>query len=125
MANTSLTSAKLQAAGIGTFFQPRDLQELGLSFRSLQELVSRGGVEKVGRGVYRLSDVEASEHETIAMVAAAVPSAIVCLLSALTVHGIGTQSPHEVWIALDRKARRPAHPGTRVRIVRFSKAMLS
>ena len=125
MANQPLTGAKLQAAGIGTFFQPRDLRELGVSFRELQELVSSGAVERVRRGIYRLSDAEPSEHETIAMVAVAIPNAIVCLLSALSFYGIGTQSPHEVWIALDRKARRPVYPGTRVRIVRFSKAMLS
>ena len=38
-------------------------------------------------------DVEADELETIAIVAAAVPAAIVCLLSALRVHEIGTQMP--------------------------------
>jgi predicted transcriptional regulator of viral defense system len=45
---------------------------------------------------------------------------IVCLLSALTLHGIGTQAPHEVWLALDRKARKPTLLPARVRIVRFS-----
>ena len=59
------------------------------------------------------------------MVAAAVPHAIVCLMTALRVHEIGTESPHEVWIAIDRKARRPAQPPAQVRVVRFSKAMLT
>jgi predicted transcriptional regulator of viral defense system len=54
------------------------------------------------------------------MVASAIPGAIVCLLSALALHGIGTQAPHEVWLALDRKARKPSRLPTRVRIVRFS-----
>ncbi|MCH7497211.1 MAG: type I methionyl aminopeptidase [Candidatus Marinimicrobia bacterium] len=40
-------------------------------------------------------------------------------------HGIGTQLPHEIWIALDRKARKPVGLPARVRIVRFSGAMLS
>jgi predicted transcriptional regulator of viral defense system len=55
----------------------------------------------------------------------AAPGGIICLLSALRVHDIGTQAPHEVWLALDRKARKPAHPPARIRIVRFSGAMLS
>ena len=38
------------------------------------------------------------------------PNAIVCLLSALRIHDIGTQAPHEVWLALDRKARKPTAP---------------
>ena len=54
------------------------------------------------------------------MVAAAVPNAIMCLLTALLFHDIGTQLPHQVWIALDRKARKPTHPPARLRIVRFS-----
>src|SRR5262249_8103590 len=58
-------------------------------------------------------------------VSSAVPDSIVCLLSALRVHDIGTQAPHEVWIALDRKARKPAHPPALLRIVRFSGPMLT
>jgi predicted transcriptional regulator of viral defense system len=82
-------------------------------------------VEKVGPGLYRLAAAEPSEFETIAMVASAVPGGIICLLSALRLHGIGTQAPHEVWLALDRKARKPARLPARVRIVRFSGAMLT
>ena len=59
------------------------------------------------------------------MVAAAIPKAIICLLTALRYHEIGTQSPHAVWIALDRKCRKPANPPSRVRIVRFSGPMLT
>jgi predicted transcriptional regulator of viral defense system len=121
----SLTKARLEAAGVGAFFRPRDLEPLGISFKQLQGLVSRGAVEKLGEGLYRLSEIEPTELETIAMVASAVPHAIMCLLSALWIHDIGTQSPHEVWIALNRKSRAPARLPTKVRIVRFSGAMLT
>lgn len=63
--------------------------------------------------------------ETIAMVAATVPAGIICLLSALRIHGIGTQAPHEVWLGMDRKARKPVRLPARVRIVRFSGPMLT
>ena len=79
----------------------------------------------MGNGLYRLAEVETTEAETIAMVAAAIPNAIVCLLTALRYYDIGTQSHHEIWIALDRKARKPTHPPARVRIVRFSGPMLT
>lgn len=121
----SLTKARLQTAGLGAFFRPRDIQPLGVSFRQLQKFVSEGTVEKLGAGLYRLSAVEPTELETIAMVASAAPNAIVCLLTALRVHEIGTQSPHEVWIALDRKGRKPSRVPTKLRIVRFSGAMLT
>jgi predicted transcriptional regulator of viral defense system len=122
---TTITKESLQASGIGAFFRPRDIKPLGVSFRQLQSLVSKGLVEDLGSGLYRLSDIEPTELETIAMVASAVPNAIVCLLTALRIHEIGTQSPHEIWIAVGRKARKPVSVPTRVRIVRFSGAMLS
>jgi predicted transcriptional regulator of viral defense system len=120
-----LTSARLRKAGLGAFFRPRDVEPLGVPFPHLQRLVAEGTVEKVGPGLYRLAETQPDELETIAMVASAIPSGIICLLSALRVHGIGTQAPHEVWLALDRKARKPSRLPARVRIVRFSGAMLN
>jgi predicted transcriptional regulator of viral defense system len=120
-----LSKARLNAAGVGAFFRPRDVLPLGVSFRKLQRLVAEGTVEKLGSGVYRLSEVEPNEFETIAMVSAAAPDAIVCLLSALRIHEIGTQSPHQVWLAIDRKARVPRRLPAKVRIVRFSGQMLT
>lgn len=120
-----LTKARLEAAEVGAFFQPRDVLPLGVSFRQLQRFVAEGTVEKLGGGVYRLSEVEPNEFETIAMVATAAQDAIVCLISALRIHEIGTQSPHQVWLAIDRKARVPRRLPAKVRVVRFSGAMLT
>ena len=53
------------------------------------------------------------------------PNAVVCLLSALQFHGLTTQQPHEVWIAVGVKAHRPAIAWPAVRVVRFSGAALS
>ena len=121
----TLTMSRLQQAGLGAFFRPRDVEPLGVSFPGLQRLVATGAVEKVGPGLYRLAAAEPTELETIAMVASAVPAGIVCLLSALRIHGIGTQSPDEVWLALDRKARKPSRIPARIRTVRFSGPMLT
>jgi predicted transcriptional regulator of viral defense system len=49
-----------------------------------------------------------------------VPHAVICLLSALWFHEIGTQKPDEVWIALDAKAWTPKLDSPPIRIVRFS-----
>ncbi len=56
----------------------------------------------------------------MALVAKRVPHGIVCLISALSIHEIGTQIPHQVWLAVARKARKPELGGLPVRIVRFS-----
>ena len=125
MPTPGLTPARLRKFGLGAFFRPRDLAPLGVSFPDLQGLVAAGTVEKVSQGLYRLAAVEPDELETIAMVASAVPAGIVCLLSALRIHNIGMQAPHEVWLALDRKAPKPSRPPARIRFVRFSGAMLT
>jgi len=98
---------------------------LDIRFAQLQRLVADGSVEKVGPGLYRLAAAMPNEFETLALVASAVPTGIICLLSALSFHGVGTQAPHEIWLALDRKARKPARIPARLRIVRFSGAMLT
>ncbi len=118
-------TASLREARFGAFFRFRDPARLGFSPYALKRLVAAGEVEKIRPGLYRLADAETSEMETIAMIAAVVPTGIVCLLSAIWIHGIGTQAPHEVWVALDRKARKPSRLPARVRVVRFSGPMLT
>lgn len=125
VAAPSPAAARLRASSIGAFFRPRDIRALGVSFYELQRCVERGEAERVARGLYRLTGVALDETETIASVASAVPHAIICLMSALRVHDIGTQNPAEVWIALDRRSRKPTSLPARVRIVRFSGPMLS
>ncbi len=61
-----------------------------------------------------------TEHHTLVEAAKRVPAGIVCLLSALAFHGMTTQSPHEVWVAIDVKARKPKTDWPPMRIVRFS-----
>ena len=78
----------------------------------------------MARGLYRRTDAEITEHYTRAAVCARVPGAIVCLLSALSVHDLGTQLPWQVWIAIPHKARMPRVPELPVRVVRFSGASL-
>jgi len=87
--------------------------------------VERGVLEQVSRGLYRVTERTPDEHFTLLAVIARVPRAIVCLLSALRFHNIGTQSPHEAWVAIDRKARKPRLANLPVKIVRFSGAALS
>jgi len=115
----------MAAAGIGAFFRPRDLEALNISFSELQSFVREGDVEKIGDGLYRLASAEVHELESIAIPASAISAGIVCLLSALLLHVIGTQVPHEVWIGIHRKARKPCRFPVRVRMGRFLGAMVS
>lgn len=106
-------------------FRPKDLAQFGVSVDQLRAWIRRGDAERIGRGLYRHRDAELTEQDTIVRVCTRVPRAIVCLLTALHLHGIGTQLPREVWIALDRKARKPKLEDLPARIVRFSGPMLT
>jgi predicted transcriptional regulator of viral defense system len=65
---------------------------------------------KVARGLYVDASAPPTAHRSLVEAAVAVPNGVVCLLSALRFHALGTQSPHEVWLAIDGKAWRPRIP---------------
>ncbi len=98
-------------------FRPREIKApRGL----LAELVHQGVLERPGRGLYRLLSLEPSEHHSLVEVSTRIPHAIISLLSALQFHGIGTQSPREVWITLNVRARKPRLQYPPLRIMRAS-----
>jgi predicted transcriptional regulator of viral defense system len=100
--------------------RPRDLNAYGIPREYLYRLLDRGLLERVGRGLYVLPDVDATEHHTLAEAGKRVPQGVVCLLSALQFHGLTTQAPFEVWLAIEAKAWRPRVDYPPLRIVRFS-----
>ena len=117
-----LNTNHLRRAGIGTFFRPSQADELGITYDQLRCLESEGTVERVAHGLYRLTEAEPTEHHSLAAVCAQVPRSIVCLLSALEVHEIGSQIPQAIWLAIPHKARPPRITETEVRLLRFSGA---
>lgn len=84
--------------------------------------VARGELVQVGRGIYAYPDFEPTEHHDLALVAARAPSAVVCLLSAAAFHRLGTQVPHEVWVALPSRVWAPRMSAPPLQVVRFSGA---
>jgi len=116
----SLSSQLLALVRQQSIVRPRDLDSIGIPRQYLSRLVESGQLERIGRGLYRLPGAEVGEHHTLAEVAKRVPKAVICLLSALRFHNLTSQSPGQVWIALDPKARRPRLRDLPVRVVRFS-----
>lgn len=98
----------------------RAVARAGIHTQELTRLLADGTLERVGRGRYRLASAEITEHHALALAAAAAPDSVACLLSALAFHGIGTQLPAEVWIAIERGHRPPKVVNLQLRIVRFS-----
>ena len=84
-----------------------------------------GALERVARGVYwDPHATQVTENHDLATVTAAIPKAVICLLSALQFHGLTTEWPREVWIALDRQSRVPPSLQMPLRVHRFSKPTL-
>ena len=103
----------------------RDLSGHGLPTVVLTRLVAAGKLERVARGVYSLPGRAVSEHRSLAEAALRVPKGVVCLLSALRMHGIGTQAPFEVWMAIQPNAPTPRIDQPALRVVRMSGAALT
>ena len=94
--------------------------DAGIHTQILTRLVRAGVLERVARGRYRHPEAPVTEHHGLALVATSAPKAVVCLVSALSFHGIGTQLPYQVWIAIDRSSRAPASSYPPLRVFRFS-----
>lgn len=97
-----------------------DLTARGIHPEYLRRLHRKGILRRAGRGLYVLADADVSEHHALAQTAKWVPRGVFCLLTALQFHGIGTQVPFQVWIALDRRAARPRVDYPPLSVVRFS-----
>lgn len=117
--------AVLGLARQSQLLRARDLAEHGLPTMALSRLVATGKLERVARGIYSLPGSPLSEHRSLAEVALRVPQGIVCLLSALRVHDIGTQAPFEVWIAIPSNSPTPQLDQPALRAIRMSGRALS
>jgi predicted transcriptional regulator of viral defense system len=102
--------------------RPRDLREAGIAPAYLQRLSEQGELLRQGRGIYMLPNAELTEHHTLAEVGKRVPHAVVCLLSALRFHELGTETPAATWVALRRGMKRPSAADLRLEVMRFSEA---
>lgn len=86
----------------------------------LTRLTNTGLLDRVGRGLYRLPNHPVSEHEGLVVVAAKAPHAVFCLLTALQFHGLTTQLPRQVWIAMPRGSHPPRIDWPPIRMVQMT-----
>lgn len=119
MPTHSKTNALLRLAKAGPI-RPRDLAAADIPRSYLGRLVSRGVLEQTARGLYQRVNADVTELHSVAEVALRVPHGVVCLLSALQIHGLTTKTPHTVWLMIDRKARPPALDSPKLELVRAS-----
>lgn len=106
-------------------FRLSEATAAGIHAERVRRLTNGGQLTRVGRGLYALPVQEATEYHTLAEMAKRVPKGIVCLLTALRFHGLGTQNPREVWLAVNRRAGVPRVDFAPIRLVRISGAALT
>lgn len=109
----------LQLAQTQRLLSAADVRAHGWSPQLLLKLEQGGKLQRVIRGLYSLPDGPGTEHQSLIEVCRRVPKAVVCLLSALQFHEIGTQLPFEVWIALPEATQTPALDNPALRIARL------
>lgn len=98
----------------------RDLTEFGIARKNLQTAMDRGLIMRLGRGLYAEADVEITPDFFLAQVCKQIPAGVVCLVSALQFHKLGTQTPSEISIAIPRHSHRPIIDYPPVNLVEFS-----
>ncbi len=98
----------------------RDLADHGIPRQYLSIACERGLLERLDRGLYALPGTIHTEHRSLVEVCKLVPHGVICLLSALQFHGMTTQSPFEVWLAIGESKEIPRIGLVKLRIARFS-----
>ena len=100
----------------GGMLRTKDALDAGIHPRTLYALRNDGTIECLSRGLYRLSKAPPLANPDLVAVAKRVPEGVICLISALSFHEITTQIPHEIYLAISRRAEAPRieHPPVRV-----------
>lgn len=101
-----------------------DLRERAIPRVYLRRLCDAGKLVRTARGIYQLPDAPVTENHSLAEVARAVPDGVICLLSALQLHGLTAALPHEVWVAIDTRAWKPKLEYPKLHIVRANRKAL-
>lgn len=104
----------------GGTLKTREAAERGVHYSTLYGMRDAGLLEQLTRGVYRLTELAAPSRYDVVAVAERAPAAVLCLVSALDFHEIGTQIPSSVSIAIGPKDRPPKIDYPRVRVYRMS-----
>ena len=96
----------------------------GITASAVARMTHAGEVVRLARGLYQLPDAPLDAQQSVAEAARLVPRGVVCLASALAVHGLTDRMPPKVWIAIGRKDWRPRVAYPPIHIVRFPVQLL-
>jgi predicted transcriptional regulator of viral defense system len=119
MTSTSHHPAVLIAHEKG-LIRANELAKFGASGAVLQQLLATGQLNRVTRGLYAPASKTLSEMDDLGVVAIKYPQLVFCLLTALQIHELTTQLPHQLWVAIGQKDRAPKLDFPPLRIIRMN-----
>jgi predicted transcriptional regulator of viral defense system len=98
----------------------REFVSAGITATTVSRMEKSGELIRLGRGLYQLPNASVGAHHDLAIVAKAVPTGVICLVSALAFHELTDVIPSRVWIAIGPKDRKPCLTYPALQVVRFS-----
>ena len=116
---TRLEAAGNHARRLGVF-RARDMVVAGYSREYVRRLARQHHIRQLGRGLYASASFDGDQNQSLVEAAKRVPRGVVCMVSALQFHGIGTQAPHQIWLAIPRGSHRPRGTRLPLRFAQFS-----
>lgn len=99
--------------------------QAGIHRTTLYALRDSGVIEQLSRGLYRLADAPPLANPDLVTVARRVPRGVICVISALALHDLTTQIPHQVWLAVSRDSEPPRIDYPPIRVFRFANQTLA
>lgn len=108
----------------GGILRMSEALELGIHRRELYRLRESGELETLSRGLYRLKELADVIYPDFVVVGKKIPEGVLCLISALSFHGITTQIPHFVYVALPRSGHKPVISYPPMRYFWYSEKLL-
>jgi predicted transcriptional regulator of viral defense system len=112
----------LRLAAAQPALSARELSAAGIPARTVARMAESGQIKRIARVLHPPPDAPPSAHQSAIEVSKLVPKAVLCLLTALEIHGIGVQAPFEVWIALPAGFHAPKRTTAALRVTRLSGA---
>ena len=97
----------------------------GITAATISRMVRGGDVIRLARGLYQLPDAPLDANHSMAEAAKRIPRGVVCLVSALSYHELTDQLPRAVWMAIGTRDWMPKEGRPKMRIVRFTDALLT
>ena len=122
MASDRVKEAEAVFRSVGGTLRMGQALEAGINRSTLYQMRDTHVVERISRGLYRLSSLPELSTPDLAVVAGRIPAGVICLVSALSFHELTTQIPHAVDIAIARESRPSNLEYPPIRSYRFSGA---